>query len=211
MFIRRLAAGFAFLANACIIALPTLAIVAAEPAHAQELPAGRMVTAPDAAPVTVVAPDDGVVVVQDGEVALPVGDWLTGLANAVKAGVLALLLLLARNLPKGLYDIFRTWRVEQLLQKALDYAENATVGAMKGKVVTVNVGNEVVAKALRYAVENGSGKLIEWAGGENGLIMKLIARIKVADSEALDETVVRRAVSAGLGQPGVTTSAVRPA
>jgi hypothetical protein len=53
--------------------------------------------------------------------------------------------------------IFDNARVELLLNNAVGYGLNAVQNAVKDKTLTVEVGNEVLAKALQYAVEKGSG------------------------------------------------------
>lgn len=45
--------------------------------------------------------------------------------------------------------------VDRLLPEAIDYAANAVDGAAKGKTVTVDVGNRMLAEALRYFEAQG--------------------------------------------------------
>ena len=77
---------------------------------------------------------------------------------------------------------FKLFQVEQLLKNAILAALNATKGATEGQALTLNVGSEVLAKALQYAVNNGQGWLIEWMGGRKGVEEKIIARLSLAPS-----------------------------
>lgn len=73
-----------------------------------------------------------------------------------------------------------TKQVEQLLENALFYAlEKAGVG--REAKLTIDVKNELVATSLSYALNWGSKRLIDWAGGPDGLRAKIEARlIKIA-------------------------------
>jgi hypothetical protein len=73
-------------------------------------------------------------------------------------------MVMLRKLPANIVAIFGNARVELLLQNAIGYGLNAVQGAVKDKTLTVEVGNEVLAKALQYAVDNAPGWLQSWAG-----------------------------------------------
>lgn len=129
---------------------------------------------------------------QDGSgvVTIPWGDLLATLLLYLQDTLLAALLaaltwVVGRVLPSWLAPIIGTARLEQLLTRAIDYAIATTAGAVKGQEVSVNVGNELAAKALRYAVEHGPGWLISWAGGKELLAEKIVARIPAAKDAAL--------------------------
>lgn len=97
-----------------------------------------------------------------------------------------------RQLPANLVAILSNMRVELLLQNAINYGVNAVDGAVKGKTLQVNVGNEVLAKALQYAVDNSSTWLQSWAGGPEGLAKKIWGRLNLDDkaSDAVIPAVV---------------------
>lgn len=133
------------------------------------------------------APD----IVSDTTVVVPVGTWLDQVLAAVNSSLAIIITALVawafRALPKTVVDVLRTLQVEQLLTRAAEYGINATRGAVKGKTLNVDVGNEAVAKALQYAINNGPGWLINWMGGIEGIRDKLIARIPLdADVDAED-------------------------
>lgn len=131
-----------------------------------------------------------VVTVPPTEVVLNWGDFLAiFLANiadptsvAWTAFGIAMTWLVAQ-LPGPAKWAFNVFKVDQLLAKALIGAINSTKGAVAGKSLDVNVGSEVLAKAIQYAVDNGQKWLIDWMGGANGVEEKLIARM------SLDATV----------------------
>ena len=103
---------------------------------------------------------------------IPVGDWLTGIGTAVAAVVAGV----AVRLSGPLAGVLQMMRLEQLLQRALLAAmERADI--RPGKVITVDVKNELIADAARYAIRNGSAAVIKWAGGIEALKEKLEARI----------------------------------
>lgn len=77
---------------------------------------------------------------------------------------------------------FNMFRVEQLLKNAITGAVHSTKGAIEGKSMGIDVGSEVFAKALQYAVDNGNKALIDWAGGTAGLTDKIIARIPTTEA-----------------------------
>lgn len=123
------------------------------------------------------------------------GVFLTNLADnpdsaAWTAFGLALTWLVSR-LPGPLKFAYNMFRVEQLLRNAVAGAVNSTAGAVQGKNLNVDVGGEVLAKALQYAIDNGSAGLIKWMGGEVGVQQKLIARIPTNEAVDGDKLVAK--------------------
>ncbi|WP_441280495.1 hypothetical protein [Tardiphaga sp. 862_B3_N1_1] len=90
-------------------------------------------------------------------------------------------MVMLRKLPANIVAIFGNARVELLLNNAIGYGLNAVQGAVKDKALTVDVGNEVLAKALQYAVDNAPGWLQSWAGGPEGLAKKIWARLNLGE------------------------------
>lgn len=127
-------------------------------------------------------------------VAIPLGSWTEQVAAVAGSVVLGILLWLLRQLPPAIYQALRTAQAEQLLGRAVDYALNAVAGAAKGKTLSVDVGNAVVAAAASYAVENGPGMLIRWLGGPEAIERMILARIHLGP----DAEIV------GRGAAGVT-------
>lgn len=124
--------------------------------------------------------------------------WGWGSAAAAVAQAVAYLIGVAaayalRQLPANIVAIFGNARVELLIQNAIGYGLNAVQGAVKDKTLTVDVGNEVLAKALQYAVDNAPGWLQSWAGGPEGLAKKIWARLNL--EPAASDAAVPAAVS----------------
>lgn len=136
--------------------------------------------------VNLVAAEDPV----DTIVSIPWGDWLYDSATTLIAIIGAIMAWGIRKLPARLVAIAQTDQVEQLLRNAIGYGVNTTAGAAKGKSLTIDVGNEVLEKALQYAIDNGPRWLISWAGGEEGIKGKIIARLDL-DAKAAAPEVVR--------------------
>jgi hypothetical protein len=112
-------------------------------------------------------------------VAVPIGDWI-GKSSGIIGSLLGVLVIwLFRQLPAGIVQILRTMQVEQLLDKAITYGINAVAGASKDKVLTVNVGNAVIAQAAQYAIDHAPGWLIGWLGGETAIRQMIIARLNL--------------------------------
>ncbi len=119
-------------------------------------------------------------------VEIPVGNWaataITFALPFVGAGVIWVLNRIRAPWAQKL----RTEAAEQLLAYAISFGFNATAGAVRGKAVSVNVGNEVVARALAYAIANGPAWLLKWLGGEAGIRDKILARLTVPEDAAID-------------------------
>lgn len=120
------------------------------------------------------------------------GALVSQCAEAVAWLLLSVLLYFARQLPANLVAVFGNARVELLLQNAVNYGVNAVAGAVKDKKLEVEVGNQVLAQALQYAVDNAPGWLQAWAGGPEGLAKKIWGRLNLgegADASAIAEIV----------------------
>lgn len=129
-------------------------------------------TVPLAAPAAAVVPPGSTIVI-------PWGAWFSELASLIASLAFASIVFLLRSLPGQAVAVLRTVRAEQLLERSLDYAANTTAGAVKDKTVEVHIANEMLAKAISYAVQNGAPRLVKWMGGEDGVGKKLLARMKV--------------------------------
>lgn len=108
---------------------------------------------------------------------------------------------LVAQLPGPAKWAFNVFKVDQLLQKALIAAMNSTKGAVAGKSLDVDVGSEVLAKMLQYAIDNGQKWLIDWMGGVQGVEEKAIARMQLAESVDGSELVQK---SRALGTVRIT-------
>ncbi|KQT08537.1 hypothetical protein ASG40_11710 [Methylobacterium sp. Leaf399] len=73
-------------------------------------------------------------------------------------------------------------RVEQMANAVTEYAINAVPGAVKDGKLSINVGSEVIAKAIQYAVDAAPAKAIEAAGGESGLAKIVFRKLNLEDA-----------------------------
>lgn len=121
--------------------------------------------------------------VVDTVVNIPWGDWINAGANNAVLIIVALVGWALRRLPSNILSVIQTAQLDQLLYKAIDYAINKTAGAAKGQALSVSVGNDVLAKALQYAVNSAPAWMIQWGGGADGLRDKIIARLNL-DAQA---------------------------
>lgn len=116
------------------------------------------------------------------------GDILSKGAATIASLVVAGLALAARQLPAQFAAVFANSRVQLLVDNAVNYGINAVAEAVKGKTLSVDVGNQVLAQALQYAVDNAPGYLLSWAGGKMGLANKILAKLDLppeADASAV--------------------------
>lgn len=109
-------------------------------------------------------------------------DWASLLSTALQFAVpviLAVIAYLANRIGGPAASVLKTQLVEQLLSRAIDYAVN-TLTAYKGKPLTVDLHNAVVATAVQYVVDHGAPWLVEWMGGAAGIQQKIVARFNPA-------------------------------
>lgn len=145
-------------------------------------------------PLPALAQDGGTIVT------IPWGDWLVAiLANSGEiiiaiAGIALTRLLLI--LPKPIADFVKTLRVEQFLERAVDYGISATSGAAKGKVLTVQTGSEVVALAVNYVIDKAPAALVRWMGGVERIREMILARLDIAP-EASGGVVLHKSAELG--------------
>jgi hypothetical protein len=112
-------------------------------------------------------------------VEIPWGDWIADSASSLAMVAIAIVGWALRKLPAAWLSIIKTAQVEQLLNKAIDAGIARVAGAARGQKLTIDVANKVLAEALQYAVRNGAGALVAWAGGVDGLRDKIISRLDV--------------------------------
>lgn len=110
-------------------------------------------------------------------ITVPWGDLIIGILPAVQALFLGGVLWLAATFSPPLYAFLRTKQVEQLLNRAGDFAFGVVPGAVKGREVSIDVGNEVLREMLSYALEHGGQWLTDFAGTPTQIAEKAFARI----------------------------------
>ncbi len=118
-------------------------------------------------------------------VVIPWGDWAAAALMTVSAVVLPVITWGLRLLPEQLQSLVRTAQVEQLLAKAVSYGINATAGAAQGRSLTVDIGSEVARHAVGYTIEQGPRWVEAWLGGQEGIRKRIIARLDVMPTAAL--------------------------
>lgn len=138
----------------------------------------------------------------DGTVTIPYGQWLTDWSPLIASGLAALVAWGFRQLPANIAAILGNARVELLINNAIGYGLNAVKDASKGKTLSADVGNQVLAEALQYGVDNAPAWLLAWAGGPEGLAKKIFGRLDLepaADAGAIKlvTTTVKAGAKAG--------------
>ena len=116
-----------------------------------------------------------------------VSEW----AGAIGTALLAVAMWAIRKLPAQIVAILLTMRADQILQTAIDYGITAVKGATRDKTLTVEVGNQVLAEAAQYIIDNAPAWLQAWLGGPDQIVKKLFARLNLpAESFAPATSVV---------------------
>lgn len=128
---------------------------------------------------------EAVIVENPDVVVVPWAVWLEAGKDTIIGIAVIVFGWLLRYLPGQAVAAIRIFRVEQMLIRALDNAINSVAGANRDKPLTVDVGNEVLAKALQYVIDKAPATLVEWMGGRTNIAEMLIARMKLSSSAAV--------------------------
>jgi hypothetical protein len=148
---------------AAIVGLCLIGVI--EPALAQAV---ATVTAPADAPTST-------------SVIVPYGDWLTWslakVRDTVVTGLSGVMLWAVVKIAPQMAAAFTQARVDALVGRAVDFAIAAVEGALHGQSVSVPVANEILRKALEYAVQ---GAPVLAAKIEGTIRPKIIARMAAA-------------------------------
>lgn len=115
-----------------------------------------------------------------------VGATVSQWADAFEAIAIAAVAFLLRKIPGQFGSILMTMHVDQVLNKAIDYAINMVKGATKDKTLDVDVGNAVLARALQYVLDHSPAWLQSWMGGPELIAQKIIARLNLAPDAVPD-------------------------
>lgn len=138
----------------------------------------------DAAAATVAQPATDTAVVT-----VPLGTWVASYASAaveiVSAFVMAAVAFACRRLPAGVGAIVKGLVTQALVEKAIGFGMNTVAGATKGKALTFDVGNAVLANALNYAVAHVPGWLLSWTGGSAAIRDHIIALLPIEEGHSL--------------------------
>ena len=134
-------------------------------------------------------------------VILPWGDYLVATAQmAVQIMLPVILPVLAAAVIAALAKV-APWatlflsqrRLEQMGQALADYGLNAVQGAATGKTLSVDVGSRVIAAGVNYGLQKVPPKVVEAAGGAEGLA-KIIFRLISFDERATASAVIPAAM-----------------
>jgi hypothetical protein len=137
----------------------------------------------------------------DTVVVVPLGSWLERslmfVRDIIIPGILGVAVFIAGKIYPAAILFLRSKYVEQLLTRAVDYGIQATVGATKDKKLEINVGNQVIANALDYAVQQGPTHILNWLGGAEAIRRMIFARLNFEDDAS--------AAKLGVKTPDYTT------
>lgn len=121
----------------------------------------------------------------DGQVVVPLGSWTSDLLNFSASIFVAAAGWGMRHVPGEFAWVLRLARVDQLLEKAVNFGLASVEGAVKDKELRVEVANKVLERALDYAVHHAP-KLVAKVGGVLELREKIIARLNVEENTYVD-------------------------
>lgn len=117
-------------------------------------------------------------------VVVPWGDWVASLLGDVPEwAILAVVAFALRKLPEPILYMITQWRIDRLLTRALTFGLNSIAGAAEGQTLTREIGNQVVARMLEYAIANAP-KLVEEIGSSE-MLLKIWARIRLDENASL--------------------------
>lgn len=139
-------------------------------------------------------------------VVIPFGDWINAIAPTVieiaGAVITVVVAWAVQYLPaflRGFVGANITAQVEQVLDRAIDWAVAQVAGASRDKEVTIPVGNAMVASALSYVITHAPEWLVKWMGGAAAIEQKILARISTvlpSDSAVSTSMIGNRIVPA---------------
>lgn len=122
----------------------------------------------------------------DTVVTIPIGDWINSIAGPAAAAFLGIGLWLLRRLPEQAQAWLMMIRIEQLLERAIDFAINAVENATRDKEFNVAVGHAVAAQALQYVIDRIPEFLLIWIGGTERLFEMIWARLPLEPQAKLN-------------------------
>ncbi len=122
-------------------------------------------------------------------VAVPVGDWVNQIVPLVGEILVAVIsgsiMWALRHLPDAIRANISAAQVKQaqdLLVHAADYGLNTIAADVKGKTVSVDLGNAVAAAGVQYVVDHGPADVVNLMGGEEAIKQKIIARLPISEA-----------------------------
>ena len=122
-------------------------------------------------------------------ITIPYGAWIhdaLGIARDVALAAVPLVIAwLGRELPAYAAFILRTRIAEQWLGRAIEGAYNAVDGATHDRLLTLELGNAVLAHAVQDMIDNAPAWLVGWLGGETGIRRAILRRLKLEADAAI--------------------------
>lgn len=156
-----------------------------------------IINTPEGEATTIEMPDTTTVV------SVPYGNWLSDAASALRDVAITLGLALSawlfRSLPKTLLNKWLQEIVEKNMIPAINSGINAVEGAVRGQVLTIDVGSSVVAHAAQYFVDHAPGWLVTVLGGPEKIRGMVLARIPLESAATAQK--VANALSDGPRPP----------
>lgn len=149
---------------------------------------------------------------QDTTVSLPYGNILAALIGLV--GIVLVILLgvalryLVTFLPPWAQAVISQKQLEEIQAYAADAIEfgvQKTQDAVKGKVIDVNVGNEIVAHAAQEFIDTAEAKVVD-ALGSDGVKMAIIKGLEGANVIMPADSTVEKIMAS----PEVSSVTVNP-
>lgn len=113
----------------------------------------------------------------DTIVQVPIGSIADTVLDYIQVAMAGLVIWALRLLPPQLYALAMTMRVDQLLTRAIAYAMNTVAGAAEGKVLSIDVRNQVLKEAVTYALVHGGALVKKFAGTPEELAEKIWSRM----------------------------------
>ena len=117
----------------------------------------------------------------EGPVHVPYGDWVADLALSMLGLSSVAVSWLFRHAPNWM----KTMKVDQALDRAVQFGLNAVANAAKGKALDLNTGNQVANMALDYVASHVPSLVKEF--GLTNLREKIYARLTLDDTAELNE------------------------
>lgn len=133
------------------------------------------------------APAAEVVTAGDTLVIVPWGTWVVAIAQSSVQVMLPILLpILAGYVIRAISKVY-PWaalvlsqkRIEMMLEAAIGYGNNAIQGAAKGKTLSFDVGSKVIAAGTNYVLQTAPRKVIEAAGGAEGIARRVFRKLEL--------------------------------
>lgn len=149
---------------------------------------------------------DGKCAVDIGNVVQFAADHLFGIVASL---VLALYSIALRSLPSNIAGILKTFRVDQLLIKAVTYGISMVVDATRDKKWNVDLGSSIIAHAIEYALSKMPEWMRTWIGPLDNLISMVIARIEPYLEDGVDGSALKSATLSKLSAPGAAATPIK--